>query len=161
MSEEEKEAGVPDTREVKKTVEIKEKTIETKPKRSLSDMELVLVVLLALVIGAIIAFFIKRFLDDRHSPTGPEVPYEPYPRYMPFIPPPPIRPKSRKRRKAGGDIDPLMIARTPPELRRHNIYLDDMGEAVLSAPTVYEVWQIQRDESGEIVDAIKMREDEN
>src|SRR5215469_6771113 len=114
-SAEEKEAGAVveegEKHEIKKKVEIQEKIVESSGHK-VSTVELVLIALIAIVIGFIIAFLLPKLLE-RLRPREPDVVYYPQPR--PYIPPPPMRPQSRKRKKAGGDITPEMIARTPPE----------------------------------------------
>jgi hypothetical protein len=159
-SDEEKEAGVPEIEESKHEVKIKtqteEKIVEAKKERTLSQLEIVLVILLALVVGSILAYILPRLIEKYRAP--PEVQY--YPHYVPFMPPPPVRPARRRHRKAGADIDPRMLLRTPEPLRRHGIYLDEQGECVLSSPSVFETWSIIRDELGNIVDAHKTRDEE-
>lgn len=165
-SEDEKEAGAVvasaeedgDTREIKKKVEIQEKIVETTGGHRFSTVELIIIALLAIIIGFIVALLVPRLLERFRGPREPDVFYQP--RYTPWIPPPPMRPPVRKRKKAGADVTPQMIARTPPELRKHNVYIDEMGEAVLASPTVFEVWSIERDEEGKIVDAHRINQGE-
>jgi hypothetical protein len=173
-SDEEKEAGatVDDggegVHEIKKKVEVTEKVIETTPSpqqgHRFSNVEILILCLLALVVGFLLALVIPRLLDrlreremnefELPGPGAPEAGYY----HLPYIPPPPLQP--RRPRKPHADIDPQMIARTPPELRRHGIYLDELGEAVLTGPTIYETWNIERDEQGNIIDAHRVGQEE-
>ena len=162
MSEEEKDAGV-DTGEERHTIKTKiqteEKVVETKPAgRTFSSIEVILFLFLALVVGFLLAYLLPKLLERLREGREPDVQYIPH--YVPFMPPPPMRPPHRRHRKAGADVDPSMIARTPDSLRRHGVYLDKDGECVLAGRTVYETWTIERDEQGNITDARKVEENE-
>jgi hypothetical protein len=118
------------------------------------------------LVGIIIGYYIlpkivellrERQEQDMYMDYWPEMPPPVYydippssSHLTPVASPPIHRPKSA--------IDPLMHMRTPESLRRHGIYLDEKGEAILMDATVYETWTIERDGNGKIINAFPSKE---
>lgn len=128
-----------------------------------TDIELVLVVLVAVIIGMIIAALIRKVLDDRYGNRREQIP-APW-----FYPPPPYmrvhRPEQRREVVPADDNfeerleRKAILERTPGSYLKHGVYLDEDGEAVYDPDfSVYETWQVMRDARGRITDAVRLEE---
>lgn len=140
---------------------VADKLPESKP-HQFTDIELLLVVLVAVIIGMIIAALIRKVLDERNSryDGAHHIPW--------FYPPPPyMRMHSREQRREVVPYDDseerlsrkAALERTPGSYLKHGVYFDDEGEAVYDPDfSVYETWQVMRDARGRITDAVRMEE---
>jgi hypothetical protein len=143
-----------------RTEKVVEHTVDSKA-HQFTDVELVLVVLVALVAGMIIAALIKKLLDGRRESPGPW-PYPPMPPFAYHLPPPGHR-RTHTRMAAMPSEEEFQkqaaIERTPPSFLKHGIYLDSDGEAVYDPDfSVYETWQVMRDARHRIIDAVRLEE---
>jgi len=155
---EEKKTEVEEKIKVKNAKEVKVKQeIEHEGR---SDWEILLLVVLAFLVGLVVAILIP-WIRERLNP--PEEPY--YLPYHHFIPPPPHVPETRvihppHPNRKSDSISPEMIARTPESLQRHGVFLDEDGEAILAGHAIYETWTVIRDANGKIVDASRVVDNE-